>query len=329
MADPFRGWVIERAREPGVFRTDLTVDDLSEGDVLVDVAYSSLNYKDGMAMTAKGPIIRSFPLVPGIDLAGTVIESQSAKFKPGDEVLLNGYGVGEKHSGGYAERARLRADWLLKVHEPLSMRQVMAVGTAGFTAMLSVQALELQGVPRGAEVLVTGAAGGVGSMSIVLLAAAGYRPVAATGRQALEGYLRELGAVDVVGREEVGAEVKGPLGSARWPAAIDSVGGAFLANVLKSMAYEGVVAVCGLAGGGDLPTSVYPFILRGVRLIGIDSVMLPMFKRDAAWGRLSVLLDTDKLDKLTEVIALKDVPAAAEKIMAGQVRGRVVVDVKA
>ena len=330
MADRFRGWQIveaDGATKPR-WRTDLSLEELGEGDVVVDVSHASVNYKDGLAFTGKGRIIRRFPCVPGIDLAGTVIASQTRSLQPGDEVVLTGFGVGESHDGGLAEQARLNGEWLMKLPPPFSAAQAMAIGTAGLTAMLALQALEHDALERGSEVVVTGAAGGVGSMAVTLLAAAGFRPVAVTGRPQLAPYLRDLGAVDVLPRETFATPSKGPLATARWPAAIDCVGGAYLANLLKTMRYEGTVVACGLAGGSDLPTTVFPFILRGVRLVGIDSVMVPMFKRDAAWGRLAVLVDPKKLDALTRTVPLRDVPAVAEAIVGGEVQGRVVVDVK-
>ncbi|MFW5679016.1 MAG: MDR family oxidoreductase [Pseudomonadota bacterium] len=331
MADRFRGWqVVDDAGKPRLdWRTDLALEDLADGDVVIDVSHASFNYKDGLALTGKAPIIRRFPCVPGIDLAGTVLESQGRGLARGDVVLVTGFGLGETHDGGFAERARVRREWVMKVPPPFTAVQAMAIGTAGFTAMLAVQALEQQGVERPAEVLVTGAGGGVGSMAVALLAAAGFAPVAVTGRAELEPYLRELGAVRVLPRSAVASSGKGPLDKAQWAAAIDTVGGPFLADLLKAMRYEGTVAACGLVGGADLPTTVYPFILRGVRLIGIDSVQQPMFKRDAAWGRLAVLLDADRLGRMTRTVALPDLPKTAEEILAGQVRGRVVVEVKA
>ncbi len=331
MASTFRGWIIDQG-ESGqnvTLRTDLTDADLPEGDVTVAVACSTINYKDGLAVTGKGKIIRRFPLVPGIDLAGTVVESRSERFEPGDQVVLNGFGVGESHSGGLAERARLKADWLVALPEAFTPLEAMAIGTAGYTAMLSVLALEHEGLEAGAEVLVTGAGGGVGSIAIALLAAAGYRPVAVSGRAELEPYLKDLGAVEVLPRTTLSEPTKGPLGSARWPGAIDAVGGPPLANLLKLMAYEGTVAACGLAGGVDLPTTVMPFILRGVRLIGIDSVNQPLAKREIAWRRLAELLPSDRLAAMTTVVPLSDVPAVASAILEGSVRGRTVVDVTA
>ncbi len=331
MAERFRGWQVvegEGGSRPQ-WRADLTLDELADGDVVVDVSHASVNYKDALAMTGKGRIVRRFPCVPGIDLAGIVRTSEASDLRPGDAVMLTGFGVGESHDGGFAERARLNSAWLQKLPDPFGPAEAMAIGTAGLTAMLAVQALEREGVERGSEVIVTGAAGGVGSMASSLLAAAGFRPVAVTGRPDQEPYLRRLGAVEVLPRATFEEAGKAPLASARWPAAIDCVGGPFLANLLKAMAYDGTVAACGLAGGSDLPTTVFPFILRGVRLIGIDSVQVPMFKRDAAWGRLGVLVDPAKVQATMQMVPLQDVPAVADRILRGQVRGRVVVDVKA
>ncbi len=330
MTDIFRGWYVTDAEAPvPTLRTDLTLDDLHEGDVVVDVACSTVNYKDGLAMKGLGRIIRSFPSVPGIDLAGTVVDSASERFEPGDQVVLNGFGVGESHSGGLAECARVKADWLVPLPEAFTPLEAMAIGTAGYTAMLSLLQIEREGVAGGADVLVTGAGGGVGSIAIALLAEAGFRPIAVSGRAELEPYLRELGAVDVVPRETLTETSKAPLGKAQWPAAIDTVGSTVLANLLKTMAYEGVVCACGLAGGADLPTTVMPFILRGVRLIGVESVYQPMAQRELAWRRLAELLPNERLAEITRVVPLGEVPAIADAILKGQVRGRTVIDVKA
>lgn len=331
MAETFRGWLVDE-RDGGqvaTLRDDLTLDDLPRGDVVVDVACSTVNYKDGLAVTGRGKIIRSFPCVPGIDLAGTVITSESDRFEPGDLVVLNGFGVGERHSGGLAERARLKADWLLALPEPFTPMEAMAIGTAGYTASLSLMALEANGVGPGSEVLVTGAAGGVGSIALTLLAEAGFRPVAVSGRPELEGYLRDLGAVEVLPRAALLELPRAPLASARFGGAIDTVGGQMLANLLKTVGYEGTVAACGLAGGADLPTTVMPFILRGVRLIGIESVNQPLAVRERAWQRLAELLPPERLALTTQVVPLADVAAVAEALLDGQVRGRTVVDVKA
>lgn len=305
---------------------ELTVDELPPGEVLVDVRWSTLNYKDALAITGAGKIVRQFPFVPGIDLAGVVRRSEDSRFKPGDEVVLTGWGVGERHWGGLAGAARVKADWLLPCPEGLSLKDAMAIGTAGFTAMLAVLALEEQGVkPQRGEVVVTGAAGGVGSTAVALLARAGFKTVAASGRRELEGYLKELGAAEVVDRSTFSGGSKAPLDTARWAGAVDSVGGTTLANLLKGMQYHGVAAACGLAGGPGLDTTVFPFILRGVRLIGIDSVYHPAERRPQVWARLARDLDRAVLAKLTSEITLDDVPKVAPDFLKGAVRGRVVV----
>lgn len=298
---------------------------LPEGDVTVKVDCSTLNYKDALAITGKGPVVRKFPMVPGIDLAGTVETSTSDEFKPGDSVLLNGWGVGEGHWGGLAEKARLESRWLIPLPSAFSARQAMAIGTAGYTAMLAVMALENNGVlPEHGDVLVTGANGGVGSYAIALLSRLGYRVIAATGRPEEEAYLRELGAQEIIDRGEL-SEPGRPLAKERWIGAIDSVGSHTLANVLAATRYGGTVAACGLAQGMDLPSSVAPFILRGVTLAGIDSVMKPRPARLEAWRRLGELLDPEQLDAITQTIGLEDAIAKAEELLAGRVRGRVVV----
>ena len=305
---------------------DLDVDRLPPGEVLVDVKWSTLNYKDALAITGAGKIVREFPFVPGIDFAGVVSRSEDRRFKPGDEVVLTGWGVGERHWGGLAGKARVKADWLLHRPSGLSLRQTMALGTAGFTAMLCVMALEEQGVtPAQGEVVVTGAAGGVGSVAIPLLARAGFKVVASSGRQELEGYLKDLGAAEVVDRSIFAEGSKAPLDSARWAGAVDSVGGSTLVNLLKAMKYHGVVAACGLAGGAAFNGTVFPFILRGVRLIGVDSVLHPTEGRVAAWERLARDLDPAALDAMTTEIGLAEVPAVAPGFLKGTVRGRTVV----
>lgn len=308
---------------------DITLADLMEGDVTVAVDYSTVNYKDGLALTGSAPIIRSFPLIPGIDFAGTVETSSHAGFKPGDKVVLNGYGVGEGHNGGYAQKARVKGDWLVKLPAGISTAHAMAIGTAGYTAMLCVLALEHEGVtPDKGDVLVTGAAGGVGSVAIALLAKLGYRVIASTGRASEADYLKGLGAADIIDRNELSSAGR-PLGKERWAGAVDAVGSHTLANVLSMTRYGGAVAACGLAQGLDLPASVAPFILRGITLCGIDSVMAPMAKREKAWARLAKDLDLAKLDAMTSRATLKDVPQLGADILAGKVRGRVVVDVNA
>ncbi|WP_302141643.1 acrylyl-CoA reductase (NADPH) [Halomonas alkalicola] len=298
---------------------------LPEGDVTVRVECSTLNYKDALAITGKGPVVRQFPMVPGIDLAGTVEASSAGEFKPGDSVLLNGWGVGETHWGGLAEKARLRSDWLIPLPSAFTASQAMAIGTAGYTAMLAVMALERQGLePDHGEVLVTGASGGVGSYAIALLARLGYRVIAATGRPEEEAYLKGLGAQAILDRSEL-AEPGRPLAKERWAGAIDSVGSHTLANVLAGTRYGGCVAACGLAQGMDLPATVAPFILRGVTLAGIDSVMRPRADRLEAWRRLGELLDPAQLDTITRTIGLDEAIDTAEALLAGRVRGRVVV----
>ncbi|MFK3795722.1 MULTISPECIES: MDR family oxidoreductase [unclassified Pseudomonas] len=305
-----------------------TIDEaqLPPGDVTVRVSHSTLNYKDALAITNKGPIVRSFPMVPGVDLAGTVQASSDPDFKPGDQVLLNGWGVGEGHWGGLAQMARLQGKWLIPLPNAFSASQAMAIGTAGYTAMLAVMALEKNGVtPDKGDVLVTGANGGVGSFSIAILAKLGYRVVASTGRMAEAGYLQQLGAAEIIDRATL-SEPGRPLAKERWAAAIDSVGSHTLANVCASTRYWGTVAACGLAQGMEFPASVAPFILRGVTLAGIDSVMRPRQDRIAAWGRLATDLDRDALALITHEIGLGEVIDTAHRLMDGQVRGRVVVD---
>ncbi|HET6522720.1 MAG TPA: MDR family oxidoreductase [Geminicoccaceae bacterium] len=309
---------------------DLTVDDLPQGDVLVDVAYSTLNYKDGLAITGKAPIVRGFPMVPGIDFAGTVATSEHPEFARGDEVVLTGWGVGERHWGGMAQMARVKGDWLVKLPEGLTPRRAMAIGTAGFTAMLAVMALEEAGLrPEAeAEVQVTGAGGGVGGVALAVLAKLGHRVVAVSGRPELESYLRSLGATGVIGREALTGSER-PLESARFAGAVDSVGGDVLAGLLKGMRQGAAVAACGNAGGVALNTTVLPFILRGVRLIGIDSVYCPRPRRLEAWGRLARDLPVEALDAATAMAPLADVPRLAGEILAGRLRGRTVIDVNA
>ncbi|MEJ2631348.1 MAG: oxidoreductase [Acidihalobacter sp.] len=300
---------------------------LPEGNVTVDVAYSTLNYKDALAITGKSPVVRRFPMIPGVDLAGTVAHSDDLRYQVGDAVVLNGWGVGETHWGGLAEKARLKGEWLIPLPPAFSLQQAMAIGTAGYTAMLCVLALERHGVtPDKGEVVVTGAAGGVGSVAVALLAKLGYRVVAVSGRPEEARYLEELGAAEVLDRAEFAKPGK-PLGKARWAGAVDVVGSHVLANVCATMQYGGVVAACGLAGGMDFPATVAPFILRGVALAGIDSVMRPRADRMEAWERLARDLDASKLDGISRVIGLGEAVTWAESFLTGQVRGRVVVDV--
>ena len=303
----------------------LSEADLMPGDVTVAVSHSTVNYKDGLAVTGKSPIVRKFPLIPGIDFAGTVTASSHAQFTPGDAVVLNGWGVGESHHGGYAGLARVSGDWLIPLPAGLSAREAMAIGTAGYTAMLCIMALEDHGVtPDSGEILVTGAAGGVGSTAIVILSELGYRVTASTGRLSETDFLKNLGAATVIDRAEFNTPVK-PLAKSRWAGAVDSVGSVTLANILAQMNPEATVAACGLAQGMDLPTSVAPFILRGVKLIGINSVTAAKPRRIAAWTRLARDLNRTKLAALTSEAPLSEVPRIAAEIVAGQVRGRVVI----
>jgi acrylyl-CoA reductase (NADPH) len=324
---PFRAILISKTDEgQKVEIASLNETELMEGDVTVDVSHSSVNYKDGLALTGKGPIIRRFPLIPGVDFSGTVRKSSHPRWKPGDKVVLNGWGVGEQHHGGFSEVARVSGDWLVPVPQGWTCADAMAAGVAGFTAMLCVMALEEQGVkPSGGDILVTGAAGGVGTTAVAILAKLGYRVVASTGRVSEEAFLKDLGAADIIDRNEFNVPVK-PLAKARWAGAVDSVGSVTLANVLSQIHPEGTVVACGLAQGMDLPTSVAPFILRGVRLVGINSVTTPLPRRLLAWERLARDLDLDKLKTLTTHVKLEEVPRVGEAIVAGQVRGRVVVD---
>ena len=309
--------------------TELTDADLPEGDVTVEVAFSSLNYKDGLAVTGRGRIARRYPMVCGIDLAGTVVASDARQWQPGDEVICTGWGLSETHPGGYTRRQRLHSEWLVGRPDGLDLRQAMAIGTAGLTSMLSILALEHNGMDPSApgEVLVTGAGGGVGSVAVALLAGLGYRVAASTGRAGTHELLRHLGATTIVDRAELATASGRPLASERWVAAVDVVGGQTLATVLSQTSYRGSVAACGLAGGNDLPTTVLPFILRGVNLLGIDSVQCPTALRTRAWQRLGTDLDTALLDRLTTVEPMTRVPELAETILAGRTTGRVVIDV--
>ncbi len=300
---------------------------LAAGEVLVKVAYSSLNYKDGLAVTGKPGVIRKFPMVPGVDFAGTVAESASSSFKAGDEVIVTGCGTSETMWGGYAQYARLDAEFIVPLPNGMSLKQSMGIGTAGFTAMQSVVAMEAHGLASDGEVLVTGAAGGVGSVAVAILSKRGYKVAASTGRAELSGYLKSLGAAEVLDRAAVAAPSKKPLEGARWAGAIDSVGGDTLAGLLLSMAIGGVVASCGLAGGPAFSTTVFPFILRGVSLLGIDSVRVPNAKRREIWDRLRRDLDLGLLDSMIEVAPLGRVFELGEAILKGQTRGRVVIDV--
>ena len=306
---------------------DFDEKDLMDGDVTVRVEWSTLNYKDGLALTGKAPVVRRWPMIPGIDFAGTVESSTHPQWKPGDRVVLNGYGVGETHLGGYAGKARVKGDWLVRLPVDLSTREAMAIGTAGYTAMLAVLALERHGLsPARGPAVVTGAAGGVGSVAIALLAKLGYSVIAATGRPQEVDYLKSLGAAEIIERAELAGPAK-LLAKERWAAGVDSVGSTTLANLLSMTRYGGAIAACGLAGGMDLPTSVAPFILRGVSLLGIDSVQCPQPLRREAWQRLAKDLDRAKLAALTREVALADVIEAGREILAGKLRGRTVVRV--
>ena len=331
MTDTFRAIRISKTdsgQEAGLIT--LFEADLMDGNVTVRVEYSTINYKDGLALTGKAPVVRIWPLIPGIDFAGIVETSTDPNFSPGDRVVLNGWGVGETHHGGLAQRARVNGDWLIKLPDALSTRQAMVIGTAGYTAMLSVMALEQTGItPASGAVLVTGAGGGVGGIAILLLARLGYRVIASSGRKAQQSpYLEELGAAEIIDRSELSAPGR-PLGKERWAGAIDSVGSHTLANVLAQTRYGGAVAACGLAQGMDLPGSVAPFILRGITLFGIDSVMRPRADRDKAWARLAGELNLEKLEAMIVPGGLAETPRLASSIIAGEVRGRILIDVNA
>jgi acrylyl-CoA reductase (NADPH) len=324
----FKAIVIEKSdggQKVGL--TDFEEANLMEGDVTVRVEWSTVNYKDGLAVTGKAPVVRRFPMIAGIDLAGTVESSSHPQWQPGDKVIVNGWGMGETHLGGYAEKARVKGDWLVRLPARHSAREAMAIGTAGYTAMLAVMALERHGVaPQQGPVIVTGSAGGVGSVAVALLAQRGFKVIASTGRLSEADYLRTLGAAEIIERKELAGAAK-PLARERWAGGIDSVGSTTLANVLSMTRYGGAVAACGLAGGMDLPASVAPFILRGVSLLGIDSVMCPIDRRREAWQRLATDLDAGKLAAMTSEIDLAGVIEAGRRIVEGGVRGRIVVKV--
>ena len=326
--DRFKALMIEKGETGQTCRwAELGTADLMEGDVLVRVSHSTINYKDGLAITGKAPVVRRWPMIPGIDLTGTVARSDHPLFKAGDDVVLNGWGVGETHYGGYAQMARLKGDWLIKRPQAFTAAQTMAIGTAGYTAMLAVLALEAHEVtpPKG-PVLVTGAAGGVGAVAVAVLAKLGYEVVASTGRPEETEFLKGLGAKEVIDRKELSGAAR-PLAKERWAGVVDVAGSTTLANAIAGTRYGGCVAACGLAQGMDLPTSVAPFILRGVTLAGIDSVMAPLPRRQKAWERLARDLDPARLAAITTVRPLADVIDLAPKILAGQVRGRVVFEV--
>jgi acrylyl-CoA reductase (NADPH) len=306
---------------------DFDEKELMDGDVTVKVAWSTINYKDGLALTGKAPVVRRFPMIPGIDLAGTVETSSNPAWKPGDQVILDGFGLGETHLGSYAEKARVKAEWLVPLPAGMSGRDAMAIGTAGYTAMLAIMALEHHGLTPGrGPVVVTGAAGGVGSVAIAVLAKLGYRVIASTGRPQEAEYLRDLGASEIIERAELTGTPRA-LGRERWAGGIDTVGSTTLANVLSMTSYGGAVAACGLAGGMDLPTSVAPFILRGVCLLGIDSVMCALQRRREAWNRLASDLDRGKLAAMTSEVGLGQVQDFGSAILEGRVRGRIVVKI--
>jgi acrylyl-CoA reductase (NADPH) len=325
----FRAILIRKTDDgQSVGLTDFDEKDLMEGDVTVRVDWSSVNYKDGLALTGKAPVVRRFPMIPGIDLAGVVETSAHPEWKPGDRVIATGWGMGETHLGAYAQKARVKGDWLVPMPAGMTGREAMAIGTAGYTAMLAVLALERHGVvPDRGPVVVTGAAGGVGSVAVAVLAKLGYQVVASTGRSQEADYLKRLGAAEVIDRSELTGQVR-PLAKERWAGGIDAVGSTTLANVLAATRYGGAVAACGLAGGIDLPTYVAPFILRAVSLLGIDSVMCPQSVRREAWKRLASDLDRGKLQGMTREIDLDQVLEAGRSILEGQVRGRIVVKIR-
>jgi acrylyl-CoA reductase (NADPH) len=325
----FKALVIDKGDAGQTVRlADFDEKDLMEGDVTVHVEWSTLNYKDGLAITGKAPVVRRFPMIAGIDFAGTVESSSHSAWKAGDKVILNGWGLGETHLGAYAQKARVKGDWLVRLPPSMSARDAMAIGTAGYTAMLAVMALERSGVtPARGPIVVTGAAGGVGSVAVALLAKLGYAVTASTGRPDEAAYLKGLGAAEVIDRKELAGPPRA-LAKERWAGGIDSVGSTTLANVLSMTRYGGTVAACGLAGGMDLPTTVAPFILRGVSLAGIDSVMCPLELRQQAWNRLETDLQKAKIEAITSEIGLPEVVEAAKRIVEGRVRGRIVVRIQ-
>lgn len=328
MKDRFKALMVRKdADKQTIEDAEIGLNDLMDGDVVVAVSHSTVNYKDGLVLAGRAPVARKFPMIPGIDLAGTVETSSHPDFKPGDRVILNGYGLSETHFGGYAEYARVKGDWLVPLPKAFSPAEAMAIGTAGYTAMLCVLALEDAGVtPDKGNIVVTGAAGGVGSVAISLLAKLGYQVTASTGRTEEEAYLKSLGASEIIPRAELSGDPR-PLGKERWAGGVDSVGSKTLANVIASLRYGGAVAACGLAAGMDLPTSVAPFILRNVSLLGVDSVQMPKPRRLQAWERLARDLDIKKLAAMTQTIPLSSVRKAADDILAGRVRGRLVVQI--
>ena len=324
----FKAIRVDKAEKAtAVALTQFDEAELMEGDVTVRVEWSTLNYKDGLAVTGKAPVVRRFPMIAGIDLAGTVEQSSHPQWKTGDKVICTGWGMGETHLGAYAEKARVKGDWLVRLPAGMSTRDAMAIGTAGFTAMLAVLALEKHGLsPKDGAMVVSGAAGGVGSVATAVLSKLGYHVIASTGRMSEAAYLKDLGAAEVIDRSELSGPAK-PLAKERWAGGVDSVGSTTLANILSMTKYRGAIAACGLAAGMDLPSSVAPFILRSVCLLGIDSVMCPIELRQVAWSRLASDLDPDKLIEITHEIGLDEVIAAGAKILAGEVRGRIVVKI--
>jgi acrylyl-CoA reductase (NADPH) len=327
MTDSFRALRLNKTDNGQTHEfVDLTVNDLMEGDVTIAVSHSTVNYKDGLALTGASPVVRVWPMIPGIDFTGTVESSSHPDYAPGDAVVLNGWGVGETHFGGYAGKARVKGDWLVKRPEAISAPRAMAIGTAGYTAMLCVMAIEPDTPKDAGEVLVTGAAGGVGSVAIALLAKLGYQVVASTGRPDEADYLTGLGASRIIDRAEL-SEPGRPLGKENFAAVVDAVGSHTLANAIAQTRYGGTVAACGLAQGPDLPATVMPFILRGVTLKGVDSVMAPRALREQAWARLAQDLDMDKLDAMSQPVTMDALSELGQQILAGQVRGRVIVDI--
>ena len=327
--DQFKAILVSRDedKKQSVDITQLSEADLMDGDVTVAVSHSTVNYKDGLAITGKSPVIRRWPMIPGVDMAGKVIKSDNPEFAEGDEVILNGWGVGETHLGAYSQIARVSGDWLIHKPEGLTPAQCMGIGTAGYTSMLCVLALENAGVtPESGPVLVTGAAGGVGSVAITLLSRLGFHVIASTGRASEADYLKGLGAAELIDRNEL-SEAGRPLGKERWAGAVDAVGSHTLANVLAMTQYGGAVAACGLAQGFDLPSTVMPFILRGVSLLGVDSVMVPKPRRVEAWNRLAKDLDLAKLESLTRTISFDEIIPTAEQIVEGKIRGRVIAEI--